>query len=129
MSFRTERYERDPESLTGYLHLMNRYFYVYILSNKLRTVFYTGVTNNLERRIFEHTTHQNTGFTEKYKCTDLMYYETYPKALEAIHREKQLKNWKREWKVKLIQEVNPLLKDLSQRVSLFEIPGQARNDE
>ena len=87
---------------------------VYILSNFARTVFYIGVTNNLEKRIQEHRSGEGSVFTKKYKCHFLMYYEDYNNINNAIAREKQLKNWKREWKIKLIREENPGLKDLAE---------------
>ncbi len=73
-------------------------FCVYILSNWKHSVFYTGVTNNLERRVFEHKLKVNSGFTEKYNCNQLMYYEEFTCIQDAIHREKQIKKYKREWK-------------------------------
>ncbi|MCK4529690.1 MAG: GIY-YIG nuclease family protein, partial [Candidatus Marinimicrobia bacterium] len=72
--------------------------YVYILSNKMRTVLYVGVTNDLGRRIFEHKTGHGSKFTNKYNVSDLMYYEEYPSINDAIDREKQLKRWHKEWK-------------------------------
>jgi putative endonuclease len=87
--------------------------YVYILSNHARSVLYVGVTNNLERRIFEHRNNQGCSFTKKYRCMSLLYYEIFEKITDAILREKQLKNWHREWKLNLIRSFNPNLKDLS----------------
>jgi len=87
--------------------------YTYIMSNKWRTAFYIGVTNNLERRVYEHKNHLNNGFTDKYHCTDLLYFEEFWEIAAAIQREKQLKNWHREWKINLIKETNPELKDLA----------------
>ncbi|WP_017729818.1 GIY-YIG nuclease family protein [Nafulsella turpanensis] len=87
--------------------------YIYILTNKGRTVLYIGVTANLYARIQQHKDGSGSVFTQRYRCTDLLYYEFYPSIEEAIQREKQLKNWKREWKEQLIQKVNPLLTDLS----------------
>lgn len=63
-------------------------YYVYILTNKGHNVFYTGMTNNLEDRIFLHKVKYNKGFTSKYNCNKLVYYEEYPNAKDAIHREK-----------------------------------------
>lgn len=88
-------------------------YYVYILSNKMRTVLYIGVTNDIERRIFEHKTGHGSSFAQKYNLTDLLYYEEYPSSVDAIAREKQLKNWHREWKWNLIKKVNKNLMDLS----------------
>jgi putative endonuclease len=87
--------------------------YVYILSNKMRTTLYVGVTNDLERRMFEHKTGHGSGFYKKYNISDLMYYEEYSSINDAISREKQLKNWHREWKWELIKGKNKYLQDLS----------------
>lgn len=86
--------------------------YVYIVSNKKRTVLYIGVTSNLYSRIFEHKNGHGSIFTKKYKCTDLLYYQFYSRIEEAIEKEKQLKKWKREWKDELIKSFNPKLQDL-----------------
>ena len=89
------------------------YFSVYIMSNFARTVFYTGVTNNLERRVREHRNNEGGVFTSKYKCHFLVYYKDYADINNAIAREKQLKNWQRKWKIELIRKENPDLKDLA----------------
>lgn len=86
--------------------------YIYIVSNKTRTVLYIGVTSDLYGRIYEHKTLKGSAFTSKYKCFDLLYYEFHETIVGAIDREKNLKKWKREWKDKLIKEFNPDLKDL-----------------
>ena len=86
--------------------------YTYIVSNKNRSVYYIGVSSNLYSRIYEHKMHQGSYFTKKYNCTDLIYFEFHETIEEAITREKQLKNWKREWKEELIKSVNPSMKDL-----------------
>lgn len=91
--------------------LIHRY-YVYFTTNKNRITFYVGVTNNLSRRITEHAEGTNNGFTQHYNCSDLVYYESYKYIEEAIAREKQLKNWKRQWKLDLIKAANPDLKTL-----------------
>jgi len=88
-------------------------FSVYILSNFAWTVFYIGVTNDLINRILQHRNNESI-FTAKYKCHYLMYYEDYSDVRNAIAREKQLKNWKREWKIELIKKDNPDLLDLSE---------------
>jgi len=88
-------------------------FSVYILSNFARTVFYIGVTNDLVNRILQHRNSESI-FTAKYKCHYLMYYEDYSDVRNAIAREKQLKNWKREWKIDLIKKDNPDLLDLGE---------------
>ncbi len=90
---------------------MKNYF-IYILTNSHNTTFYIGVTSNLERRIFEHKQELVDGFSKKYKLKKLVYYEEYPTIIDAIGREKQLKNWHREWKINLIKQLNPEFKDL-----------------
>ena len=86
---------------------------VYILSNFARTVLYIGVTNNLERRVWEHRNNEGGVFTSKYKCHFLIFYEDYADINNAIAREKQLKNWQRNWKLELIRKENPDLVDLA----------------
>jgi len=88
-------------------------YYVYILTNYEKTVLYIGVTNNLERRLSEHKQELIDGFTKKYKCKYLMYYEDYSDVNDAIAREKQLKRWVRTKKENLINKLNPDWKDLS----------------
>jgi putative endonuclease len=88
--------------------------YVYIMSNKSRTTLYIGVTNNLERRVLEHKLGEAPGFTSHYRLTDLMYFEESELITDAIAREKQLKAWKRVWKLDLIREMNPDMMDLSE---------------
>ena len=94
--------------------MRDRQYYVYILTNKANKVFYIGVTNNLERRIFEHKNKMVEGFTAKYNLTKLVYYEATSDVESAITREKQLKNWHRDWKINLVNESNPEWKDLSE---------------
>ena len=86
--------------------------YVYILSNKSREVFYTGVTGNWPERIWQHRNGEGSSFTKKYKTKYLMYYEEYSLVVDAIEREKRIKKWKREWKINLIKSVNPQMRDL-----------------
>ncbi|WP_139959267.1 GIY-YIG nuclease family protein [Flavicella sediminum] len=88
-------------------------FYVYILASKKEGVLYIGVTNDLERRVLEHKTKINKGFTSKYNIDKLMYFEIFSSIEAAILREKQMKKWKREWKVNRIVENNPSWEDLS----------------
>lgn len=89
--------------------------YVYIMSNKTRTVFYTGVTSDLHTRVYQHRNGQGSKFTRKYRCYDLIYYEIFDGIEAAIAREKQLKKWKRQWKLDLIKKINPTLRDLSRK--------------
>ena len=84
------------------------------MSNFRRTVLYIGVTNNIERRVKEHKSGQGSVFTNKYNCVYLVYFERMQDISQAIEREKQLKTWKRDWKIELIKKENPELKDLSQ---------------
>lgn len=86
---------------------------VYIMTNKSRT-FYTGMTNNLERRVFEHKQKLIEGFTKRYNITQLVYYETFGDVRDAIAREKQIKDWRREKKIALVQSLNPAWHDLSE---------------
>ena len=86
--------------------------FVYILSNKTRSVLYIGVTSNLKRRLSEYETKKISSFTAKYNCRYLIYFEEYDSIIRAIEREKQLKNWKRKWKPELIRSINPQMRDL-----------------
>lgn len=90
-----------------------RDYYVYIMANQRNTVYYVGVTSNLERRVAEHKSQARPGFTKMYNCNKLVYFEMGSSAAGAIAREKQLKNWHRDWKLNLIHEHNPRLVDLS----------------
>lgn len=92
---------------------MNNY-YVYIMANVGRNVLYIGVTNNLARRIAEHRSGLVEGFTKRYRLHALVYYETMGNINDAIHREKQLKRWRREKKDALIESLNPMWKDLAE---------------
>ena len=85
-----------------------------MLTNKSNKVLYIGVTNNLERRVFEHRNKLVEGFSKKYNLKKLVYYEATDDVISAIRREKQLKNWHRDWKINLIKEFNPSWKDLSE---------------
>ena len=92
---------------------MNKICTVYIMSNYSETSMYIGVTSNLQKRVWEHKNKVVKGFTEKYNVDKLVYYETTDSIESAIKREKQLKNWHRQWKLNLIKEKNPEFKDLS----------------
>lgn len=85
---------------------------VYILSNRKNGVLYTGVTSNLAQRIHLHKSRQIDGFSKKYNTSVLVYYELHSTMYQAIIREKQLKKWRRDWKVKLIEKYNNLWQDL-----------------
>jgi len=88
-------------------------YYVYILTNKTNRVLYIGVTNNLQRRIYEHKNKMIDGFSKKYNLTKLIYFEQTPDIYSAISREKQLKKWRRSKKEWLINQLNPNWEDLS----------------
>ncbi|KKS83714.1 MAG: GIY-YIG catalytic domain protein [Candidatus Gottesmanbacteria bacterium GW2011_GWA1_43_11] len=91
---------------------MNKQYYVYILASKKYGTLYIGVTNDLIRRIYEHKHHLVKGFTQKYDVTLLVYYEVFYSIEEALVREKQMKTWKRDWKINRIEGVNPEWNDL-----------------
>lgn len=93
---------------------MNQY-YVYIMTNKSKTL-YTGVTNNLTRRVYEHKNKLIPGFTSKYNITKLVYYEIFNEITHGITREKQIKGWVRKKKIDLIESLNPDWKDLSEEL-------------
>ena len=88
-------------------------YYVYILANWNNTVIYTGVTGNLERRLYEHKNKLADGFTKKYNVNRLVYFDSTEDVFSAIEREKQIKGWTRQKKNELIEGLNPLWKDLS----------------
>lgn len=92
--------------------MFTKTYFVYIITNFTNTTFYIGVTNSLERRIFEHKQELIDSFSKKYKLKKLVYFEQYNDVKEALSREKQLKNWRREWKLDLIRKVNPTFKNL-----------------
>ena len=88
-------------------------YWVYIMCSQRNGTLYTGVTNNLGRRIYEHKTGDTTGFTKKYGVSRLIYMELFHSIEEAIIREKCIKKWNRSWKINLIESNNPQWKDLS----------------
>ncbi len=90
-------------------------YYIYIITNFNNTTFYIGVTNNLMRRIHEHQNKLFKGFSAKYNLKKLVYFEETENVSSAIAREKQLKNWHRDWKINLIKKENPNFIDLSER--------------
>ena len=89
-------------------------FYMYFMRTKKNTAFYTGMTNDLERRVKEHKGKLNSGFTQRYNCNKLVYFEKYYSALEAINREKQIKSGSRKKKDELLNSINPEWNDLSE---------------
>jgi len=92
--------------------MKQKYYYVYILSNKYNNVIYVGITNDLIRRVYEYKNKLVEGFTEKYNVDKLVYYELFNDPINAITREKQLKGYSRKKKVELINSFNPEWKDL-----------------
>ena len=97
--------------------MRNHNYYVYILSNKYRTALYTGVTNNLYRRIYEHKYVEKGSFCFRYKCFYLIYYEWHTQIEHAIDREKQIKKWSRKKKINLITKLNPEMSNLNDQVT------------
>ena len=91
-----------------------KHFYVYIMTNRPRShVLYTGVTGGLVRRVFQHKNKLIEGFTSRYNLTRLVYYEQFVYPDAAIAREKEIKGWRRSKKIRLIESMNPLWRDLS----------------
>lgn len=103
--------------------------FVYILASKRDGVLYTGVTNDLQRRVAEHKADINQGFTSRYHVKRLVYFEPFPTFTTAIRREKQLKKWRREWKIALIEEENPEWNDLSDTIGVTKEYIQGVMDE
>ena len=87
--------------------------YLYIMANRKKGALYVGVTSDLSRRVFEHQNNLIKGFTKTYGIHHLVYYEIYESISDAIYREKCIKEWKRKWKIELIEKFNPTWKDLS----------------
>src|SRR5688500_12372357 len=87
--------------------------FVYIMSNKESTSLYSGLSSDLHSKVYQHKQSLYSGFTSKYKCFYLVYFEHLWDIGQAIEREKQLKNWHREWKLNLIKTINPEMADLS----------------
>ena len=102
---------RKQESTSEGWNKVHRYF-VYILASKRDGVLYIGVTNDLPRRVWEHKEGLIAGFSKQYYVEHLVYFEEFPYIDQAIAREKSLKRWKREWKIDLIEKMNPEWKDL-----------------
>jgi putative endonuclease len=94
------------------LAMAERFFYVYILASGRNGTLYTGVTNDLVRRVHEHRAGVVPGFTRKYGVRQLVWYENVPTAHDAITAEKRIKRWRRRWKLELIERTNPDWDDL-----------------
>jgi putative endonuclease len=92
--------------------MIDHVYSVYILASKRNGTLYIGVTANLIKRVYEHKNHLVDGFTKKYNVHNLVYYETTEDISSTIKREKQIKKWKRKWKIELIENKNPNWRDL-----------------
>ena len=99
--------------MTSTMKTIHKY-YVYILASKRNGTLYIGMTNDLQRRVYEHKTGIKKGFTQKYGVSMLVYFEEFQHVEQAIQREKNMKKWKRNWKLKLIEENNPTWNDLAE---------------
>jgi putative endonuclease len=102
----------DKNQHFNHPNLMNKEYYIYILASKKNGTLYVGVSSDLVKRIYEHKNNLVDGFTKTYSVHDLVYYESTQDVNAAIIREKQLKKWKREWKINLIEKDNPEWIDL-----------------
>ncbi len=91
-------------------------YFVYLMASRKNGTLYVGVTSNLVRRVYEHKNGSVEGFTDRYGVHLLVWFESTPSVEAAIHKEKQIKNWKREWKVALIEKANPQWLDLYESI-------------
>lgn len=96
---------------------MENRFFVYILASQKRGTLYVGVTSDISRRLSEHQAGKLPGFTARYAVYRLVHYEVFDDPLNAIEREKRLKKWNREWKIRLIEETNPKWEDFGERLN------------
>ena len=103
----------DSPNTTHKVYSMCRY-YVYILASKRNGTLYTGVTNNLLRRVEQHKKHEFDGFTAEYEVMMLVWYQDFPDITCAIAMEKRIKRWRRKWKLQMIDSFNPDWRDLSE---------------
>ena len=99
---------------------MEKQYCLYILASGRKGTLYTGMSSDLPKRIYEHKNDVVEGFTKKYGVHRLVYYETHQDVYAAIAREKQIKKWNRQWKIRLIEEGNPEWKDLSEEIASTE---------
>ena len=88
-------------------------YFVYMMTNRWRNVLYTGITNSLQKRVWQHKNHAVPGFTARYNCDRLVHFETYDEVVQAIAREKQIKGWSRAKKDALVASTNPEWNDLA----------------
>jgi len=113
---KTFRFCHSCESRNPEKALRMKNYYVYILSSKRNGTLYTGVTSDIVKRVYEHRSNAVEGFTNKYNVHQLVWYEIHDSAESAINREKQIKKWKRAWKLKLIEKDNPEWVDLYESI-------------
>jgi len=106
----------DEAISSSIICIMSKQYYVYIMTNKGNTVLYTGVTNDLRKRVYEHTEKLVGGFTKKYNVTELVYYEIFQDVENAIMREKQIKAGTRQKKIDLINRMNKEWRDLYEQL-------------
>jgi putative endonuclease len=92
-------------------------FYVYLLASQRNGTLYLGVTRDLVRRVYQHKTKATPGFTSRYGVQRLVWYEVYDDPTNAIEREKDIKKWRRAWKMRLIEEANPTWRDLYEEIT------------
>lgn len=110
--------------MSDYCHVKEQRYWTYIMASRSHTL-YIGITNDIGRRTREHKSHEIEGFTAKYNIDRLVWYEVYQDVRRAIIREKQLKGWVREKKIKLIESTNPTWQDLSDEWGKPIIPQRA----
>ena len=96
--------------------------WVYLMASKMNGTLYAGVTSDLPGRVWEHKNDVHDGFTKRYGCKTLVWFETHPNIVLAIKREKSLKDFKRAWKIELIESLNPGWRDLSEEIFEIENP-------
>ncbi|HEX2831805.1 MAG TPA: GIY-YIG nuclease family protein [Thermoanaerobaculia bacterium] len=106
--------------------MAGKQYFIYMMTNRWHNVLYTGVTNSLERRVWQHKHGALRGFTKRYNCDRLAYYEIYDDITQAIEREKQIKNWPRARKNALVESMNPEWNDLAANW-FTELPPQTRD--
>ena len=95
---------------------VDRVAYVYMMASRQNGTIYLGSTPDLPRRVWEHRNLVVPGFTKRYRCTLLVWYEQHPDILSARHREKQMKEWRRKWKLEAIEAMNPKWNDLYEQI-------------
>ena len=96
---------------------MKKQFYVYIMASKRNGTLYIGMSSNLAQRVWQHNNNMIEGFTYKYKVNNLVCFEVHENAESAITRERQIKKWRRKWKLRSIEEQNPNWEDLYNSIS------------